>query len=68
MDAIKGFRGKYFYLSNYYSELVEYNHKVYKNNEAAFHAQKDVSRANEFTNLIPRDAKRLGRSVKLRDD
>ena len=29
MDEIKGFKGKYFYLSNYYSALVEYNNKVY---------------------------------------
>jgi len=60
--------GGVYQLSNYYSALVEYNNKVYNNNEAAFHAQKDISRADEFTGLIPRDAKRLGRSVKLRED
>ena len=62
------FRGKYYFLSNFYSSPVEYKGKVYQNAEAAFHAQKDPSRSSEFCSLNPSEAKRLGRRVRLRFD
>ncbi len=66
---IRDFRYKYYFLSNFYEgSLVEYNGLIYGNAEAAFHAQKDLSRAREFTRLNPSEAKRLGRKVKLRPD
>ena len=66
---IREFRGKYYFLSNFYDEsLVEYEGLVYGNAEAAFHAQKDLSRAKQFTGLNPSEAKKLGRKVKLRED
>lgn len=68
MNTIKEFRGKFFFLSNFYSAPVTYNGITFQNNEAAFQAMKCPSRANEFTNLNPSDAKRLGRKVKLRTD
>lgn len=68
MNAIKEFRGKFFFLSNFYSAPVTYNGITFLNNEAAFQAMKCPSRANEFANLNPSDAKRLGRKVKLRTD
>lgn len=62
------FKGKYFFLSNFYPARVSYQGILYQNTEAAFHAQKDPSRAKEFCNLNPSEAKRLGRRVKLRSD
>ena len=65
---INGFKGEYFFLSNFYSAPVSYQGILYQNAEAAFHAQKDPSRRHEFTSLNPSEAKRLGRRVKLRGD
>ena len=66
--AIDEFRGKYFFLSNFYNVKVTYDGLTYLNNEAAFQAQKNPERAKEFLNLNPSEAKRLGRRVKLRTD
>lgn len=66
MNIINEFKGKYYFLSNFYNAPVEYNGLKYLNNEAAFHAQKDLSRAKEFACLPPNEAKRLGRRVNLR--
>lgn len=68
MDKISSFEGKYRFLSNFSNHPVTFDGLTYKNSEAAFHAQKDPSRAKEFVNLNPSQAKRLGRRVKLRDD
>ena len=65
---IDSFRDGYFFLSNFYSVPVCYQGVTYQNTEAAFHAQKDLSRRNEFTSLSPSGAKRLGRRVRLRGD
>lgn len=65
---IDRFSGRYFFLSNFYPITVEYDGFVYRNNEAAFQAQKDPSRRVEFTLLNPSEAKRLGRRVILRKD
>ena len=65
---IFGFKGKYYFLSNFYSAPVTYHGITYQNSEAAFHAQKDPSRSNEFANLNPSQAKKLGRRVNLRSD
>ena len=62
------FRGKYYFLSNFYEASVTYNGVTYKNNEAAFQAQKCPSRVTEFSNLSPNLAKSLGRRVLLRSD
>jgi predicted NAD-dependent protein-ADP-ribosyltransferase YbiA (DUF1768 family) len=37
---INKFRGKYFFLSNFYGHPVEYDGLTYKNNEAAFQSAK----------------------------
>lgn len=67
-DAIDSFRGEYAFLSNFHDCPVTYQGYTYPNNEAAFQAQKDLSRSGEFTSLNPTMAKRLGRKVKLRPD
>ena len=66
--VIDDFRGEYFFLSNFYSAEVTYEGYTYKNNEAAFQAQKDLSRREEFINLNPMMSKIKGKKVKLRDD
>lgn len=67
---IDSFRGKYYFLSNFYHIDVEYDGIVYKNTEAAFQAQKvlDDDAKLLFSDLFPREAKKLGKRVKLRKD
>lgn len=67
---IDSFKGKYFFLSNFYEAPVEYDGLKYRNNEAAFQAQKTKSKADRqrFTMLDASSSKRLGRSVDLRSD
>ena len=66
--VIDDFRGEYFFLSNFYPVEVTYEGYSYKNNEAAFQAQKDLSRREEFINLNPMMSKIKGKKVKLRND
>ena len=70
-DSI-GFKGKNFYLSNFYpcKVMVGINKRLYtfRSSEAAFQACKCPERAAEFTNLSPSEAKKLGRRVELRED
>ena len=68
MNKIDQFKDEYYFLSNFYSAQVEYDGIVYHNNEAAFQAQKDLTRVAEFESLGGKDAKRLGRRVNLRAD
>ena len=73
MSAVKkidSFRGKYFFLSNFFPAPVIYGGLTYQNNEAAFQAQKtqDQNLRITFTSLAPSDAKRRGRHVQLRKD
>ena len=68
MNTINEFKGKYFFLSNFYNREVTYNGFTFKNNEAAFQSMKCPERIAEFINLNPSEAKRLGRRVKLRTD
>lgn len=67
---IDSFREEYYFLSNFYQIDVEYDGIVYKNTEAAFQAQKvlDDDEKKLFSDLHPREAKKLGRRVKLRKD
>ena len=67
---INEFKGKYFFLSNFYNAQVEYEGLLYKNNEAAFQSAKvvDMERRKQFCKLDPSTAKRKGRNVTLRHD
>lgn len=67
---IEKFDGKYSFLSNYYETKITYDGITYENNEAAFHAQKtlNIKEREEFSSLSPRDAKRKGRKLKMRED
>lgn len=67
--AIMSFRGEYFFLSNFYeSKVFIYKGYKFQNSEAAFHAEKCISRIKEFELLRPSQSKKLGRQVQLRKD
>lgn len=67
---INEFRGKYYFLSNFFNAPVTYDGITYQNNEAAYQSAKvlDKPARKEFSKLSPGVAKRKGRSVKLRSD
>lgn len=70
MEKISEFRGKYYFLSNFYFSPLAYEGIKYLNVEAAFQAQKCESKLEklQFAKLNPTDAKHRGRQVKLRSD
>ena len=68
MDKINEFRGKYYFLSNFYEAPITYLGLTYLNNEAAFQSAKTFSDRECFINLDPSSAKKLGRKVQLRSD
>lgn len=70
MEAIREFRDKYFFLSNFYDSKIYYNGLTFKNAESAFQAQKCCTKEEklQFVELSPTSAKRLGRRVNLRSD
>ena len=55
MNIIDKFKGDYFFLSNFSKAPVSYKGITYKNNEAAFQAQKVVSLSEQqkFASLPP---------------
>lgn len=59
------FRNQYWFLSNMYPCVIEYNGITYSCAEAAFQAQKSPERAQEFSGINGFEAKRLGRKVDL---
>ncbi len=67
---INEFRGKNYFLSNFYGAPVTYEGITYENNEAAFQAAKVLDKAEreKFAKLDPSAAKRKGRRVQLRHD
>ena len=67
---INSFRGSYYFLSNMYPCPVVYEGMEFKCAEAAFQAAKtlNLEMRKRFTQMDGFEAKRFGRSVKLRDD
>lgn len=67
---INKFRGKYYFLSNFYDFPVRYQGLEYLNAEAAFQAQKTLNQniKENFCGLTPDQAKRKGRHIQLRSD
>ena len=65
---IDSFTGENYFLSNSSHSKIRMNGLTFNNAEAAFQSHKDPSRAAEFVGLSPSAAKKLGRSVKLRED
>lgn len=64
------FKGRYYFLSNFYNSDVTYNGITYRNNEAAFQAQKTVDENLRilFSCYNPSEAKAAGRRATLRSD
>ena len=65
---INEFRGKYYFLSNFFEAPVTWDGITYQNNEAAFQSAKVLSDRERFADLDPSSAKKLGRKVQLRSD
>ena len=70
MTEINCFRNKYFFLSNYFISIVKYEDMYYSSNEAAFQSVKLLNKEDRypFSCLTPHEAKKIGRTVLLRDD
>jgi len=70
MTEIKGFFGPYRFLSNFWKCQIVYRGVIFYSVEAAFQAAKTTTNEdfNKFILLSPRDAKQLGRSIKLKPD
>lgn len=69
-ERIDTFREEYFFLSNFYPCSITYKGIMYQNAESAFQAQKCMNdeERKAFANLPADQAKRMGRTVKLRED
>lgn len=67
-NTIVAFRGEYAFLSNFCeADIYCWGHK-YRNAEAAFQAMKNPLKAEMFVGLDAKEAKRLGRTIRLRDN
>lgn len=62
--TIASFDEIYDFLSNFYTQPFEYNGLTFMNSEAAFQAQKDLSKSQMFCTLKAGDAKHLGKDKK----
>lgn len=70
-NVIDEFRGKYFFLSNFYIKPVYYNSEWYRSSEHAFQAQKATNEKDKQYILnaqLPGQAKRRGKIVPRRSD
>lgn len=67
---IKEFKNQYFFLSNFYECPIYYNKLVFCNAESAFQAQKiiDEKEQYKFINLNASQARKLGKTIVLRED
>lgn len=67
---INSFSNQYEFMSNFYNAPVTYDGLTYRNNEAAFQAQKilDINERKRFCSFSPSKAKLDGRNCKLRED
>lgn len=60
------FRGRYYFLSNFYPYTIVIDGFKYQSAEAAFQGQKSIQHAHLFTgDITPLEAKRLGRRVPI---
>jgi len=68
--VINEFKGKYYFLSNFYTAPVMYEGLLYQNNESAFQSAKvtDIEKRKQFCSKDPSTAKKKGRNVTLRHD
>ncbi|KAJ3215067.1 hypothetical protein HDU67_000847 [Dinochytrium kinnereticum] len=69
-DTITTFRGQYGFLSNFHPHTILLDGIIYKTSENANHAAKCLNHTdkNAFSDVEPREAKRMAQSVDLRPD
>lgn len=70
-SVIDEFRGKYFFLSNFYEQTLVYQNVMYPTAEHAFQASKTLNerQRHRISKLAsPGTAKRTGRAIALRSD
>lgn len=69
-NCIDRFREQYYFLSNFYPAVIEYDGIIYQSSEAAYQAQKcqDISVRQQFSKLSADESKRLGSKTELRSD
>jgi len=67
---IRGFRGDYEFLSNFYPCKIRYMELLFQSVEAAFQAAKSTDRSQSilFQRCSASEAKRMGKRIKLRPD
>ena len=70
VNSITEFENEYYFLSNFYEVSIEYDGLTYGSSEAAFQAQKCMTKEEKlaFTEYDPDKSKRAGKRVKLRSD
>ena len=68
--SIKGFQGKYRFLSNFYPCDIIFEGLSYRSSEAAYQASKfiDKSTKQKFTEIDAREARKLGQAMPIRED
>jgi ribA/ribD-fused uncharacterized protein len=70
--TIEYFEGRFFFLSNFFPILLEYDGAVYPTNEHAFQAAKTIDPLERIVfqdpKSSPSDVKKLGRAITLRHD
>lgn len=69
-NQIKGFFGKYHFLSNFELGEVVFEGIKYPSSENAYQAAKslDIDVRKQFTNISPNESKKLGRKISMRQD
>lgn len=65
---VNGFRGEYYFLSNFSPSKITLNGYTFDNGESAFQSFKDLSMQHTYVGTIPSYAKRKGRQGRLRKD
>jgi ribA/ribD-fused uncharacterized protein len=69
MDEIRGFKGEYRWLSNFWPVEVELNDMAFPTVENAYQAAKfSIGERKPFQKMTPLQAKKRGRLVELRSD
>ena len=67
---ISEFKGRYFFLSNFYDSPLIYDGMEFRNSESAYQSAKtlDFNMRKSFQNMGAREAKRWGKNIPLRGD
>lgn len=70
VQKIDRFDGDFAFLSNFYPATIDLDGMSFQSSEAAYQAQKCLNTMDkfQFCNLGARDAKKLGRKIRIRPD